>query len=144
MPTGLAPNTNAYVERFIQTIQQECLDHFVILGQRHFDHLVAEWLEHYHEERPHQARDNDLLVHRKLRRKRADESVTGRCVAALRHSLRTAPGRALEGRQPDQFSRPSTRLANFRRRGARGRHDLASPDLEVDPRPFDSKAQSVG
>src|SRR6186713_626703 len=47
-----APNTNAYVERFIQTIQHECLDHFVILGQRHFDYLVAQWLDHYHRERP--------------------------------------------------------------------------------------------
>jgi len=35
--------------------------HFVILGQRHFDHLVAEWLEHYHTERPHQSLDNELL-----------------------------------------------------------------------------------
>jgi len=64
-----APNTNAYVERFIQTIQQECLDHFVILGQRHFDHLVTEWLEHYHRERPHQAKDNDLLMPGKRRRR---------------------------------------------------------------------------
>lgn len=57
-----SPNTNAYVERFIQTIQQECLDHFVILGQQHFDYLVGEWLEHYHTERPHQAKDNELLA----------------------------------------------------------------------------------
>lgn len=57
-----APKTNAYVERFIQTIQQECLDHFVILGERHFNYLVAEWLEHYHTERPHQAKDNVPLV----------------------------------------------------------------------------------
>jgi putative transposase len=57
-----APNTNAYVERFIQTIQHECLDHFVILGQRHFDRLVTEWLEHYHTERPHQAKDNEPLA----------------------------------------------------------------------------------
>ena len=64
-----APNTNAYVERFIQTIQQECLDHFVILGQRHFDHLVAEWLEHYHEERPHQGKENDVLTILNARRR---------------------------------------------------------------------------
>ena len=62
-----APNTNAYVERFIQTIQQECLDHFVILGQLHFDHLVTEWLQHYHTERPHQAKENELLVVRRRR-----------------------------------------------------------------------------
>ena len=62
-----APNMNAYVERFIQTIQQECLDHFVILGQRHFDHLVSEWLQHYHEERPHQSLGNEPL--KKLKRR---------------------------------------------------------------------------
>jgi putative transposase len=56
-----APNTNAFVERFIQTIQHECLDHFVILGERHFNHLVEEWVEHYHTERPHQSKDNELL-----------------------------------------------------------------------------------
>jgi putative transposase len=49
------------MERFIQAIQQECLDHFVVLGERHFDYLVVEWVEHYHTERPHQAKENDLL-----------------------------------------------------------------------------------
>jgi putative transposase len=48
-----APNMNAYVERFIQTIQQECTDHFVICGTKHFDYLCKEYLEHYHTERPH-------------------------------------------------------------------------------------------
>jgi putative transposase len=62
-----APNTNAYVERFIQTVQQECLDHFVILGQRHFDHLCAEYLAHYHEDRPHQSLGNEPL--RKTKRR---------------------------------------------------------------------------
>ena len=28
-----SPNLNAYVERFIQTIEQECLDRFVVLGE---------------------------------------------------------------------------------------------------------------
>ena len=56
-----SPNTNAYVERFIQTIQQECLDRFVIFGERHMDHLCAEYVVHYHEERPHQSLDNDPI-----------------------------------------------------------------------------------
>jgi putative transposase len=64
-----APNTNAYVERFIQTIQQECLNHFVILGGRHFDYLVREWLEHYHAERPHQAKENEPLIKPSCRRR---------------------------------------------------------------------------
>lgn len=53
-----APNLQAYVERFIQSIQQECLDHFIVCGERHFDHLVREYVEHYHRERPHQSKGN--------------------------------------------------------------------------------------
>lgn len=56
-----SPNTNAFVERFIQTLQQECLDYFVVFGQRHMDHLVAEMVSHYHEECPYQAKDNAPL-----------------------------------------------------------------------------------
>jgi putative transposase len=56
-----APNTNAFVERFIQTIQQECLDHFVVVGQRHLDHIVCEFLRYYHEVRPHQGVGNVTL-----------------------------------------------------------------------------------
>jgi len=57
-----APNTNAYVERFIQTLQQECLDHFVVFGEMHMDYLVREFVEHYHEERPHQGKENQPLT----------------------------------------------------------------------------------
>jgi putative transposase len=39
----------------------------VILGERHFNYLVAEWLGHYHTERPHQAKQNELLKQPKKR-----------------------------------------------------------------------------
>ena len=64
-PTQVAfrsPNCNAYVERFIQTIQQECLDQFVVLGERHLDHLVQEFVDYYHTQRPHQGIGNVLLT----------------------------------------------------------------------------------
>jgi putative transposase len=53
-----SPNLQAYVERFVQTIGQECLDHFVVLGQRHFDHLISEFVEYYLHHRPHQSLGN--------------------------------------------------------------------------------------
>jgi putative transposase len=53
-----SPNTNAYVERFVQSIKQECLDHFAICGPEHMDHLVREYVEYYHTERPHQGKGN--------------------------------------------------------------------------------------
>jgi putative transposase len=54
-------NTNAFVERFIQTIQVECLDHFLVFGKKHFDYLVREYVEHYHTKRPHQVLGNELI-----------------------------------------------------------------------------------
>jgi putative transposase len=57
-----SPNTNAFVERFIQSIKQECLDHFILFGKGHFNHLCSEYVVHYHEERPHQGADNELIT----------------------------------------------------------------------------------
>jgi putative transposase len=57
-----SPNLQAYVERFIQSIQQECLDHFIVCGAGHFDYLVSEYVAHYHTERPHQSLGNVPLT----------------------------------------------------------------------------------
>ncbi len=57
-----SPNLHAYVERFIQSIQVECLDHFLVFGEKHFDYLVREYIEHYHQERPHQGVGNRLIA----------------------------------------------------------------------------------
>lgn len=56
-----APNLNAFIERWIQSMQQEALDHFIVLGERHFDHIVGEYVAYYHERRPHQGVGNVLL-----------------------------------------------------------------------------------
>jgi putative transposase len=48
-----SPNLNAHVERLIQSIQVECLDHFVILGTGHLDHLLAEYIDYHNRQRPH-------------------------------------------------------------------------------------------
>jgi putative transposase len=52
------PNMNAYAERFVQTVRQECLDHFLICGEAHLRHLLKVFLDYYHDLRPHQGLDN--------------------------------------------------------------------------------------
>lgn len=54
----VAPNLNAYAERWVQSLRTECLDHFVICGEGHLRHVLKEYLEHYNSERPHQAKGN--------------------------------------------------------------------------------------
>src|SRR5450631_3829225 len=56
-----APNLNAYAERFVLSIKSECLDHFIVFGEDHLRHLIAEYLAHYLEERPHQGVGNAPL-----------------------------------------------------------------------------------
>jgi putative transposase len=53
-----APNQNAYADRFAQTIKQECLDWFVVLGEKHLRYIIAEFVAYYHTERPHLALGN--------------------------------------------------------------------------------------
>ena len=73
-----SPNTNAYIERFVQSIKQECLDHFVIFGPEHMDVLVGEYVEHYHTERPHQGVGNMPLI---TGRPVVPQTPPGRCCA---------------------------------------------------------------
>jgi putative transposase len=64
-----SPNTVALVERVVQSIKQECLDHFIVFGHKHMNVLCSQFRDHYHLERPHQGKDNGLLHQPKLPQK---------------------------------------------------------------------------
>lgn len=57
-----APNANAYAERFVRSIKDECLDRIIPLGERHFRRAITEFVDHYHHERNHQGLENALIV----------------------------------------------------------------------------------
>ena len=57
-----SPNLNAYAERFVRSIEEECPNRIVPLGEGHLRSVVREFAAHCHEERNHQGLDNRLIM----------------------------------------------------------------------------------
>jgi putative transposase len=54
-----SPWQNPFAERLIGSIRRECLDHVVILGERHLRRLLTAYFEYYHRARTHLSLDKD-------------------------------------------------------------------------------------
>jgi putative transposase len=57
-----APNANAYAERFVRSIREECLDRLILFGERRLFRALHEFVAHYHGERNHQGLANELIT----------------------------------------------------------------------------------
>jgi putative transposase len=47
------PVANAYAERWVGTVRRECVDHLLIVGRHHLEHVLAVYVAHYNQHRPH-------------------------------------------------------------------------------------------
>jgi len=54
-----SPWQNAYAERVIGTIRRDCLDHAIILGERHLRRSVQKFVDYYNRVRTHTSLDKD-------------------------------------------------------------------------------------
>ena len=57
-----SPNLNAFAERFVLSVKSECLDRIVPLGEAHLRAAVGAFVDHYHQERPHQGLGNEFIA----------------------------------------------------------------------------------
>jgi putative transposase len=61
-----SPWQNPYAERLIGSIRRECLDHVIVLGQRHLRRLLTAYLTYYHGARTHLALEKDAPTTRRV------------------------------------------------------------------------------
>src|SRR6201999_4381030 len=57
-----SPNLNAFAERFVRSIKEECLDRMILLGEAALRRAVTEFMKHYHTERNHQSLGNNIIA----------------------------------------------------------------------------------
>ena len=57
----MSPNMNSYAESWVGTIKRECLNHFIVFGERHLRYLISEYVTHYNTTRPHSSIGNRQL-----------------------------------------------------------------------------------
>ncbi len=57
-----APKANGLCERFLRSLRQECLDHFLILNEGHLTRVLKEYVKYYNTLRPHQGIQQQIPV----------------------------------------------------------------------------------
>src|SRR5712672_2472796 len=69
-----SPNLNAYAERWVRSVKEECLSKIIVFGERSLRRALSEYVAHYQAERNHQGKSNVLLF-RQVTQTRHEEPV---------------------------------------------------------------------
>jgi len=57
----LSPNLNAFAERFVRSIKEECLGKRILVAQAPLRRAIGEYMTHFHDERNHQGLKNRFI-----------------------------------------------------------------------------------
>jgi putative transposase len=63
-----SPWQNPFAERLIASIRRECLDHVLVLSERHLRHTLTRYFADYHRARTHLALQKDAPDRRPIER----------------------------------------------------------------------------
>jgi len=85
-----APWQNPFAERLIGSIRRECLDHVIVLNERHLRRLLRAYLAYYDTVRPHQALNNTSPLPRNVQPPTRGPIVAIPQVGGLHHRYQSA------------------------------------------------------
>ena len=80
-----SPWQNAYAERFIGSLRRECLDHMIVLSERHLHRILSDYARYYNGSRTHLALGKDAPEPRLVHRQELGEVVAFAEVGGLHH-----------------------------------------------------------
>ena len=60
------PWQNPFAERIIGSIRRECLDHVIVLNERHLKRILSSYFNYYHTWRTHLSLEMDTPEHRPI------------------------------------------------------------------------------
>jgi len=104
-PTAVARESawqNAYAERVIGAIRRECLDHVVVIGERHLRAILTKYVDYYNGSRTHLSLAEDAPEARTMHRPSQGRSWPSRALAGFIMSTcgkRREPVRRMNGRR---------------------------------------------
>ena len=76
---------NAYAERVIGSIRRECLDHVVVIGERHLLGILAKYVDYYNRTRAHLSLAKEAPEHRSVQLPSQGRVVEAPRVGGLHH-----------------------------------------------------------
>ncbi len=53
-----SPNLNAFAERWVRSVKEECLNQLILFGEKPLEHVLENYIAHHQQERNHQGLDN--------------------------------------------------------------------------------------
>ena len=85
-----SPWQSPYVERIIGSIRRECLDHFIVLRERHLRRILTSYFAYYHESRAHLSLEHNAPVPRRVEHPSEGKVIAIPQVGGLHHRYRRA------------------------------------------------------
>jgi putative transposase len=85
LTTPQSPWQNPFAERLIGSIRRECLNHVLVLGERHLRRTLARYFAYYHRARTHLSLEKDAPHGRAIERPELGKVISIREVGGLHH-----------------------------------------------------------